>query len=345
MPGIRQLARELNLAVSTVSRALNDHPGTSEKTKALVRDAAARLGYVANQSGRSLRRGATGAIGFMIETGAQVSGQSDAFFLNVTDGVQSVLAENGLDLIALLCPSGQDPNDFLRRMVTRDYVDGIILSHIRRVDPRISFLAQRGLPFVTLGRSMTDEGQPWLDLDFDDFAAQSVRRLTGRGYRQLAIVVPSPALNVVSLLTEGFRRHLAAAGLALDEARVLAAQPTEEGGYDVARRVAALAHRPDAIVLSNVSHTTGFYHGLAEAGLRPGEDIGVIGFASESSRFLAPRLTAFHQDPRLIGRMLAEALLRRMQKVEHTPESADAPQRETWTVQLVEGESDPLRST
>lgn len=343
MSGIRQLARELNLAISTVSRALNDHPGTSEKTKVLVREAAARLGYVANQSGRSLRRGATGAIGFMIETGSQVSGQSDTFFLNVSDGVQSVLAEKGLDLVALLCPSGQDPSDFLRRMVTRDYVDGIILSHIRRVDPRITFLAEQGLPFVTLGRSMTDEGQPWLDLDFDNFAAQSVQRLISRGYTRLAVVVPPPALNVVSLLTEGFRRHLAVGGLALDDAHVLATEPTEQGGYDVARRLVALPHRPDAIVLSNVSHTTGFYRGLAEAGLRPGHDIGVLGFASESSRYLSPRLTAFHQDPRLIGRMLAGALLSSMHKAGHRAESLQAPERKTWTVHLIEGESDPER--
>lgn len=343
MPGIRQLARELNLAVSTVSRALNDHPGTSEKTKAIVRDAAARLGYVANQSGRSLRRGATGAIGFMIETGSKVAGQSDAFFLNVTDGVQSVLADNGLDLIALLCPSDQDPNEFLRRMVTRDYVDGMILSHIRRVDPRITFLAERKLPFVTLGRSMTDEGQPWLDLDFDDFAAQSVARLTSRGYRHLAIVVPPPELNVVSLLTEGFRRHLAERRLELAESHVLEAQPTEDGGYRVALRIADMATRPDAIVLTNVSHTIGFYRGLAERGLVAGRDIGVVGFANESSRFLTPRLTAFHQDPRAIGRRLGVALLSRMNLGKTQPPAPADLQRETWKVELQEGESDPLR--
>jgi len=340
LAGIRDLARELNLAVSTVSRALNDHPTTSAKTKALVREAAARLGYVANQSGRSLRRGSTGAIGFVIETGARVSGQSDAFFLNVSDGVQSVLARHGLDLVALLSPSEEDPNAFLQRMVARDYVDGIILSHIRRVDPRISFLAGRNLPFVTLGRSLTDGGQPWLDLDFDGFAAQSVARLVSRGYRRIGLVVPPPDLNVVSLLTEGFRRHLAAAGLALEEAHLFAASPNEEGGYAAARQLAGLAQRPEAVVLTNVSHTLGFYRGLSEQGLRPGRHVGVIGFASESSHYLTPRLTAFYQSPREIGIRLAEALLPLLAR---PVPGAPPPRilRETWSVSLIEGESDP----
>ena len=62
MGGIRQLANELHLSIGTVSRALNDRPDVNPETRARVKAAAAKAGYVPNQSGRSLRSGRTGMV-------------------------------------------------------------------------------------------------------------------------------------------------------------------------------------------------------------------------------------------------------------------------------------------
>ena len=66
--GIRQLAQELQLSIGTVSRALNDRPDVNAETRARVKAAAARLGYVPDQSGRSLRSGRTGIYAAVIPT-------------------------------------------------------------------------------------------------------------------------------------------------------------------------------------------------------------------------------------------------------------------------------------
>ncbi len=167
MKGIRRLAQHLDISIGTVSRALNGRPDVNEETRRRVLEAAERLGYVANQSGRSLRQGTTNIIGFMMQTGTEITGQGDTFFMSVFDGVQAVFARHKLDLVALLCSSEEDPTDYLRRVVARGFADGLILSATRRHDPRIEFLAERNIPFVTLGRSLTDAGRPWLDLDFE----------------------------------------------------------------------------------------------------------------------------------------------------------------------------------
>ncbi len=62
MIGIKRLAKDLNMSISTVSRALNERPDSSEATRKRVREAAERLGYVPNHSGRALRKGTTGAV-------------------------------------------------------------------------------------------------------------------------------------------------------------------------------------------------------------------------------------------------------------------------------------------
>ena len=90
MVGIKRLAEHLNISIGTVSRALNGRPDVNDETRKRVLEAAAELGYVANQSGRNLRQGNTNAIGFMIESGVDTAGNSDNFFLGVFDGVRKV---------------------------------------------------------------------------------------------------------------------------------------------------------------------------------------------------------------------------------------------------------------
>ena len=161
MKGIRHLAEHLNISIGTVSRALNGRPDVNEETRKRVLDAAAKLGYVPNQSGRSLRQGTTSAIGFMIESGAGIAGNSDNFFFGVFDGVQNVFGRHHLDLVVLPCSTDEDPTAYLQRMVTRRIVDALIISATHRKDQRIELLNNARIPFIALGRSGTQGPHPW----------------------------------------------------------------------------------------------------------------------------------------------------------------------------------------
>lgn len=338
MIGIKRLAQHLNMSISTVSRALNDRPDSSEATRKRVQEAAAKLGYVPNQSGRSLRSGTTGTIGFMMQTGPEITGQGDTFFMSVFDGVQTVLSRHKLDLVALLCSSTEDADDYLRRMVARGVVDGVIISHTKRIDARIEFLASRKVPFVTLGRSITDTGQPWLDIDFETIAAESINRFVARGHRRIAITLPHDDVNLGYVFHESARKALAAHRLELDPSLIYRSLPNESGGYAVARELVKTKDRPTAIVVVNESMVNGLYRGLSEHGYLPGCDIAVIGRDSPHAQFLSPTLTRFSQSLRDLGVALGEALLASM------PQYADAYPlgvvRKVWPVNLVPGESD-----
>lgn len=267
------------MAASTVSRALNDSPEASKSTKALVRKAADQLGYVANQSARSLRQGMTGTVGFMIHTGPGVTSHGD-FFMGVSDGLQTVFAPLGLDLVAMLCGAGQDPGDYLRRMVTRNYVDAVIISSTMRFDARIEMLAARNVPFVTLGRSLTDGGQPWLDSDFESYAATAVERLVKRGHCRFAVTLPTDDINTGFVFHESVEHELARHSLSLAPEHVVRTTPTEQGGYEAALRLMTTDTPPTAVLLCSEYHTTGLYRGLAENGKQVGKDVAVIGLAS-----------------------------------------------------------------
>ncbi len=338
MKGIRQLAQHLDISIGTVSRALNGKPDVNEATRERVMKAAAELGYVPNQAGRALRRGTTGVVGFMMQTGTEITGQGDTFFMGVFDGVQTVFARHQLDLVALLCSSEEDPGDYVKRIVDRGFADGLIISATRRRDPRIEFLAERHIPFVALGRSLSDAGHPWLDLDFEGYAKAATDRLVARGHRRIAISAPHDDINLGHVFIDESRKVLASHGLSLGEDLILRSTPNESGGYAIAKQLLAQPERPTAIILVNETISVGLYRGLSEAGVRPGRDIAVIGRNSPHANFLSPTLTCFRLSLRDLGIALAEALLATMPAYQ-----ANYPQgttRKLWPLDLVEGESD-----
>lgn len=338
MKGIKHLAQHLDISIGTVSRALNGKPDVNPETRKRVLEAADELGYVANQSGRALRKGQTGVIGFMMQTGSEITGQGDTFFMSVFDGVQAVFARHKLDLVALLCSSEEDPYDYLRRMMVRGFADGVIISATRRHDPRIEFLAKRKIPFVALGRSLTDAGQAWLDLDFEGMAQTSIDRLVAQGHRRIAITRPHDDVNLGYVFVESCREAMARHGLTLDDTHVFRSTPNESGGYQIARDLLAQKERPTAVVLVNETIAIGLYRGLQEAGVMPGRDIAVIGRHSPNSYFLSPRLTSFRLSLHDLGEALAEALLATMP--EHSQLYPQGVTRTVWPMTLVEGESD-----
>ena len=337
MKGIRKLAEHLDISIGTVSRAVNGKADVNEETRRRVMEAAARLGYVANQSGRSLRKGSTGVIGFMMQTGPEITGQGDTFFMSVFDGVQTVFARHKLDLVALLCSSDEDPDAYLQRVVARGFADAIILSATRLHDARFELLARHDIPFITLGRSQTDVGQPWIDLDFEGMAEIAIERLVGNGHKHIGLIWPYGDLNLSHLFVQRAREVLGRHGLSLSDQHIFRATPSETGGYGVARDIMACKTRPTAVVLVNETLVTGLYRGLEESGLTPGKDIAIVGRQSLQAQFLQPSLTCFALSLRDLGIGLAETLLSVMPEYQsHYP---DATRRKIWPMELIEGKS------
>ncbi|GHA18664.1 LacI family transcriptional regulator [Devosia pacifica] len=338
MRGIKHLAEHLGLSIGTVSRALNAKPDVNPETRKRVLAAASALGYVPNQSGRSLRQGATNSVGFMIEAG-DPSGNSDTFFMPVFDGVQQVLSRHHLDLVVLPCSAGEDPAQYLARTVARRQVDALILSATRRQDDRIALLSKARLPFIALGRSETAGNYPWIDLDFEGVATRSVARLVAAGHRRIAVALPSKDLNLGFVYLKGYRAALEKHDIAFDPSLVLRAASSEQGGYQIGHEILSMANPPTAIILHYELLAIGLYSRLHDAGLVPGNDLSIISFReSPISRFLSPRLTCFRLSLRELGVALGEALLASMPKyAEHYPQGVV---QRVWPMEMVVGESD-----
>ncbi|HEV3044810.1 MAG TPA: substrate-binding domain-containing protein [Roseiarcus sp.] len=340
--GIRELARHLNISIGTVSRALNGKSDVNPETRARVFEAAARLGYAPTQSGRSLRRGATGMIGMMIPTSDKTA-LGDTIFMSVVDGLRGFLSARNLDLVLLLCGPEEDAFAYTKRVVERRIVDGLIIADTQRVDPRIDYLIERKIPFVTFGRSTSGGAQPWVDLDFEAMADDAVRRLVDLGHRRIAMARPASEINYGYISAEAFSEAIArrAGGT---EGLLMRAETNEAGGYELGKTLLKTSPRPTALILVNVDMAIGLYRRLSEAGVRPGADLAIIGFHyGAHCKFLAPALTCYQTELASLGARLGEALLARMADFAHL--FALEVVQDVWPMRPVRGESDSRLAT
>src|ERR1700678_3338657 len=207
LTGIRDLARPLDISIGTVSRALNDKGDVNPLTRVRVREAAAKLGYSPNQSGRSLRRGRTDLVGVIIPTGSD-SVVINAVFLSVLDGLRRKLSERRLDLAIFLHGPDEELFGSLRRLTERALVDGVIIAETQRLDPRIEYLISEKKPFVAFGRSLSGGTHPWVDPDFEFAVAGAVDRLVDLGHRGIALMLPLGEMHFYHLMLESYRSAL-----------------------------------------------------------------------------------------------------------------------------------------
>ncbi|MCW6507481.1 LacI family DNA-binding transcriptional regulator [Lichenifustis flavocetrariae] len=331
--GIRRLAAELGISIGTVSRALNDRTDVNSQTRARVREAAERLGYVANHSGRSLRQGSTGTVGVLWRVSESLETHGDPFSVALFDGMQTELAAQGRDLV-LLMTQPHEQLDRVRRVVERRMVDALILPWTEIDDPRLDHVAAQRFPFVALGRSRSGGDHAWIDLDFETAGRTTIERLAGLGHRHIGLMASSRELMQGAVLTEACQAALAALGL--PPAAVVPDSLTEAGGYLASAALMERHPRPTALIANSERMAVGAYRLAAERGFVVGQDVAVIAIASDNAlcRYLSPSLTCFDPAPFSLGRRLAEVALDQLV----APLTRKTEQ--LWPMRLIERESD-----
>lgn len=338
--GIRELAAHLGMAISTVSRAMNDRSEVSPETRKRILAEAERLGYRPNQSGRSLRSGSTNAIALTMRTDIGRTTSGETFFMALSEGLQSTLANVGLDLLILPCASDQDENEFLYRAVDRRLADGFIISNVQRIDPRIDYLQKWHMPFVALGSSETKGDYAALDLDFAGVAETSVRRLVEMGHRRILLGLTAQETNNNYVFLSGYKGGLEKAGIRFDDRLVLRLHDRISGGYELASALLAMEDRPTAVILIQETMAMGLYQRLGEAGLQTGKDLAVIGFRENPvCRYLTPSLTSFRIDLRQYGARLGEMMIAELSATAGMA-SRERFIHEVWPMELVPANSD-----
>jgi LacI family transcriptional regulator len=306
---IRDLAKKVNLSISTVSRALDGYNDVSEKTRERVIHAAHEMGYSPSSAARQLRRKRSDAIGYILPTSSPRF--SDPFYSTFVTGLCDEAAEHRIDLIVSSSPPDSDlEKTMYQRWFQSLRVDGLILNRIRLQDWRINYLSENKVPFVTLGRIHSNQDYPYILVNERGGFERLVTHLAKKGHKRLAYVGAAPNLMIQVERFAGYQSGLEIAGLSYDGKLVLRGNLIEEGGYSAAQKLLALPDPPTAILGCNDLTAIGILKAAQELGLLVGKDVAVTGYDGiQETAYTNPPLTTLSQPTYEIARRLAGMLI------------------------------------
>ncbi|QLD11946.1 LacI family DNA-binding transcriptional regulator [Microbacterium oleivorans] len=314
---ITQVAARAGVSVASASRALNGLIASPE-TAAKVRAAARELGYVADATAQSLKRGRT------LQLGYAVADIGNPVYVEMMAAIEQVVSASGYRLLLSSTGTGSSSVDVVRDL-GRGYVDGLILSPLRVTDELLTALAAAPIPFVVLGRLPASAAFDTVRADSPTAMRLVVDHLVGEGRRDIVFVNGPADTTPGAMRRDGF----IAAARAYDELRtrhVDAADFTIAAGYDAALPLLDRPDRPEAVVAANDLIGVGVLRAAEDLGLRVPSDLAVTGLDNtELAEVVRPGLTSVDLGAKERGRAAAEMLLARIADSARPPQSVTVP--------------------
>lgn len=296
---IADIARKLNTTSATVSRALNDHPGISIKTKKRVLKAAEKLRYRRNTVASALRRGQTGIIGVIIPS-AEIN-----FFGSVVHGIETMANQNGYNV--LIYQSNESWEHEQRGIETflNARVDGIMVSMAKEKNEYSHFLnaMHAKMPMVFFDR-YDDE----LEIDsvlINDHKGGYIAttHLIDQGYSRIAHISGPQHLKIFKERLDGYKTALKEKGIPFDARLVYKGDVSIEAGRNAIQYFLKLPTPPDAVFAVEDFTALGAIKELKLNNIKIPEDFGIIGFANENfGEHISPSLSTIDQQTVNMGK-------------------------------------------
>jgi LacI family transcriptional regulator len=305
---IKDIARELNVSSSTVSRALKDYPGISDETKKRVKELAEKLNYRPNAVALSLRKSKSFTIGVIIPEVVHF------FFSTVISGVEEVASAHGYNVI--LCQTNENlirEKSSIDTMISNQ-IDGLLISYSKETTDFGHFTKLMELEYPIVFFDRLPEIENSVNVTVDDFngAFQAVKHLIGQGYKRIAHLAGPKNLAISKKRKEGYSDALKDSGIPVDERLIIECPSgTEKESYEVALALFGdPENRPDALFAHHDIVAAGAMMAIKSLGLRIPEDVGVVGYSNwQFSSMIDPPLSTVSQPGSKIGEKAAELLL------------------------------------
>ena len=296
------IARALNISVTTVSRALNNKSDISKQTKQAVLDLAKELNYQPNTLAISLRKKRTLKL-----IGVVLPNVDHYFFSTLLQGIMSEAHQN--NYLVLVAESSQDATkerEILEEFVSYG-VNGVLLAPSREsnYEENLLPLVKQRIPIVLMDRTYADYSSHFVQSDDYNGALEAVNLLIKNGYKRIAHIRGSDHWSIGSERYRGYADALTQNGREiLKEYVVSCTLANKEEGFQAATTLFNLPNPPDAVFTVTDNVAAGVIEYCNQFNLFIPEQVGVVGFSNaEISALLSPGLTTVEQKGQDIGKL------------------------------------------
>lgn len=326
---LKQIAKELNVSVSTVSKALNDSPEISEQTKAKIKEYAKLKNYKPNVIGLNLKNRKTKTIGVIIPN------ILNSFFAKVFSGIEKVADEKGYNVIMCISNESLEKEAHTLEMLSNGTIDGFILSVSEEAQKQNNYdhfkeIINDGTPIVMFDRIAEGIDCDKVVVDDFDSALDSTQRLIDLGCKNIALLSSVDNLSVGKLRFEGYLKALEKNKIPVNSNLIVRTDSEEDMKVQM-EEVFANNTIDGIFALEENDSVAALRMGLKK-GYKIPEELCIIGFADGilASRRLSPSLTTVSQHGIEIGEEAAKLLIKRLED-----DSEEEPTYETKVIKTV----------
>lgn len=304
---IKDLARELNISPSTISRALKDHPDISPQTKKVVKALAEKLKYRPNLLAQGLRKSKTNTIGVIIPEFIHF------FFSTIVSGIEDVAYAKGYNVI--LCQSAETYEREVTdtRALWNSRVDGMLVSISKETTKYDHFkeLLDEGLPMVFFDRVTKKLDASQVIVDDYNGAFNAVEHLISKGCKKIVHLAGPRNLEISKNRLNGYKDCLEKYNIKFDDNLVIRCP---EGTYEESKRFTNILLNNtkgiDGVFGCNDMAALGAILAVKEKGIKIPEEIKIIGFSDwQLSNLIEPRLSTVSQAGFEMGQAAATILI------------------------------------
>jgi LacI family transcriptional regulator len=308
---IRDVARHAGVSVATVSHVVNDTHYVTPELSDRVFAAITNLNYQPNKLARALSQKAIPLLALVVPD------ISNPYWSAVARAVQDYTDPHDYSVI-VFSSDGQAEREarFLRSI--SGWVSGLILHPYHLTSENVARLGSQSAPVVILGDFAESEKQPshWDQVTSNNLggARMAVEHLVGLGHRRIGFIEGLADTPSGQKRLAGYRASMEQAGLAVDEQLIVPGDYTQAGGRRAMTALLERDPRPTAVFCANDLSALGALDVAQMRGLKVPGDISIVGFDDIDEAALAtPPLTTVSQPPRLVGTVIAETLIERLQ--------------------------------
>ena len=308
---LKQIAKELNVSISTVSKSLQNSSEISEDTKQKVQAFAKLFNYRPNNIALSLKNRRTKSIGIIMPEIVH------HFFATVINGIEKVANENGYTVIVCLSNESFDKEVINMEMLANGSIDGFIMSLSKETKFKGDFhhineVISQGMPVVMFDRVSNEVYCDKVIIDDKMAAYDAVLHLIKLGKRKIALVSTVDYVSVGKLRTDGYTKALLDNNLDFNENLIIKIEDIENCEIKIAKLLEDRAI--DAILAVNELFAVTIIKLASKLGLRVPDDLSIIAFTDGIiSQYSTPTITTVSQNGEKMGQKAAKMLIDRLQ--------------------------------